>query len=509
MSASNSCIGSEIDFSGSGKMRFLHIFLLCLLCPTVALAQTRAALRLKASFGFTDRYERISWDKYLERENQLLLISDKTLQLIDVGNAKVLEVRPITLPTLRVRAHYSFDNWIISPDGQKMLIVGHADAKEGAKQNAWIWDLRTGKRVAVLDKSPNSIRVGSWSKDGKTLVTFDHDLMIESPSKVGVSFWDGETFEYRHSLSVDYPTWTYLSDDGKRFFAASGREKSFLGIKYTSDSRGIINVWDTRSGQIERTISVSDRHYNARTEKISVSPDEKFLVFVNKHKSNAAEHRLLAWEMNGGIYPKYEFKANPKIDNSRVSFSPAAKYFALDVGKNLQIYETWTGEKRFELPDVELPDFWLNDNKTLLGYAFDKMEAFETADGKKLYEQKLIYKTAEVSTGMGTTDANGNYHEQTETVVVDHTIIVPHPNGKIFLTYSNQYLKIFDARTGQLLQVVISPDLAAPEIGFCKKYPKQCKGDLVWKAGWSADGKTLYVFNANHQTGSLWKLFEN
>jgi WD40 repeat protein len=154
-------------------------------------------------------------------------------------------------------------------------------------------------------------------------------------------------------------------------------------------------------------------------------------------------------------------------------------------------------------------DFRLNDNQTLIDDDWKKMKAFEVASGRKLYEQKLIHHTYDRSVGIGTTDADGNTTYDKETVILDTTRLVAHPNGKMFLTYSNQYVKVFNSRTGELLRTVISPDLAAPTPDFCKKYPKQCKGDLVWKAGWSSDGKTLYVLSANRQTVSLWELLEN
>ncbi len=491
-------------------MKSLQIFLLCLLCSPLSLVgQTRQLVQLKGEFGISDKDDRIFLHKYLERENQLLLVGYEKLQLIDVGNAKVLEDRHGPLSPNISYAYTDTDDSVISPDGRKMLILENADKKKGIKEDAWIIDLQTGKRLAGLqDKSPDRIRNGMWSKNGKTFISFNYNFIFATPSTANFSFWDGETLDYLRTVSVENPTWVYLSEDGQRFFAATGRKKRFFGVPYISDSRGVIYVWDTRSGQLEKTIALSNDEFNVRTSKISVSPDEKFLVFVNKHKSKSTEHRLLVWEMNGSINPKYEFKANPKIANSSVSFSPDAKYFALDAGKTLQIYETQTGEKRYELQDVGLPTLWLNDNQTLLEEDIKKMKVFQTTDGRMLYEQKLIYDTASHTTGYGT-DSMGNTIENTETVVVDYTRIIAHPNGKMFMTYSNQYVKIFDARTGALLQTVISPDLAAKEIGFCQRNPKKCQGSLVWKAGWSKDGKTLYVINANRQQVSLWGVLEN
>ena len=503
------------------EMRFLSIFLLCLLCsPATLLAQTKPVLEHKGDFGFPAQGERISRDRYLERENRLLLLSEKSFLLLNVGEAKVLENRPLNLPGLDGRARYDFDNFAISPDGRKMLVVVRTDAKDGVKQDAWIWDTQTGKQLAVLDKSPTRIRAGAWSKNGKTLVTYDNAIVAENPVKneilgnnafkVVLSFWDGETFEYRRSITVENITWTYLSDDGRHFLAASGQKKSRLGFKYISDSRVSLNVWDAVSGQLEKTIAVSDDDSNINTSLISLSPDGKFLVFVNKHKSKATDHRLLAWEMNGSINPKYELKVTPKIDNSYIRFSPDGKYFALDVGKSLQIYETRTGEKRFELPGVDVSVLWVSDNNILLEDDMYKMRAFEVASGKKLYEQPLLYITKTETISGGRDDSMGNYvPAETRDVVTDYTRIIPHPNGKMFLTYSNQYVKVFDSRTGVLLQTLVSPEKAAPSPDFCQKYPKKCRGALVQKADWSSDGRTLYVFHANGQTVSLWRLLEN
>ena len=487
-------------------MRLLKVFLLCLLCAPVALAfQFKPPLRLmqfKDNLGLKDSSEYIIWHKYLPDENRLLLISRDTLQLIDVGQAKVVESRPAQLPTLDVRRGYDYSDWVISPDGRKMLIIGHAEARAGTKQLAWVWDLQTGKRLAVLAEAPTDIRSGTWSKNGKTIVTFDDHYLGYDSLHLHISFWDGETFAYRNSIEVDNLTWWYLTNDGGRFFAAAGKTKSVFGIKYVSDAgAGVINVWDTQTGRIEKTIAMSDGDFAPRTKKITVSPDERFLVFAQKNKANEGESRLLVWEFNGSVQPKYELKPQPKIDNSRVVFSPDSKYFALDVGKNLQIYETATGAKRAELPDVELPYSWLNNEVFVnVGYKsksfFEmgmKLEAFDAADGRMLYRHMLEYDEVE-EPDMFNPDVSNS-------TVVDSTTVIPHPAGKLFLTYSNEYVRIFDAHTGALLQNVI-----APRIVYKNNKPKIKHGVAVLEAGWSTDGRTLYIFSANHQTVALWEL---
>lgn len=496
-------------------MRFLRAFLLCLLCVTSALPQAKRVVEYKGNFGLHGMGDSIRWHKYLEAEDRLLVMGFQNLQIIDLPNTRVVETRPVILPIENSRASYDTENWEVSPDGRRMLIVGHPNAKDGLRKTAWVWDLREGKRLAVLDKSPHDIRTGVWSKNGKTIITSDHRIgYIRNGYDVkhAFSFWDGETYEYRGGVSLDNVTWWHLSDDGQRFFVAMGKQKSWLGLKYTSDSAGVIAVWDTRTGQVEKTISVASANFSPKTREIKVSPDGKFLVLVNKNKSNPAEHRLLAWEMNGSIHPKYEIKPQPKIDDSRVVFSPDGRYFALDVGKNLQIYETRTGEKKYELQDVELPEMWLNNeviidvsSKPIYVEKSEKMLAVDITSSSVLYKNKLPFREEQHYTYDG--DGSG-----TESVIV-YTSVVPNPAGKIFLTYDYEYVRIFDSRTGELLQTVISPPPKLDKDGkvvYDKEgKPKLSRGAAVKWAGWSRDGHTLYVFSANGQSVSVYGLVKN
>lgn len=495
-------------------MKLLRVILACVLCAPVVLAQSKPVVEYRGNFGLHGEGDRINWHRRLEGEDSLLLVGYRTAQVIDLPNTRVAETRPVTLPLNDSRGKYTAnDDWEISPDGRRMLIVGHKDAVDGKRRPAWVWDLREGKRLAVLDKSPHDVSTGVWSKNGKTLVTSDHNIRYIFSGydvKHAFSFWDGETYEYRGGVSLDNVTWWHLSDDGRRFFAAVGKEKSWLGLEYTSDTAGVIGVWDTRTARLEKSISVASRDYSPKTREIEVSPDGKLLVFVNKHKSNPAEHRLLAWEADGSILPKYELKPQPKIDNSRVVFSPDGRYFAVDVGKNLQIYETQTGEKRYELRNVELPHRWLSNEvildvhpKRIYSERSDPMFGVDITSGSVLYTDRLTSRE----------EASGHYvGDQAETVIVQ-TAVVPHPSGKMFLTYDDEYVKIFDTRTGRLLQTVISPPVKLGKDGkplYDKKgKPKLSRGAAVKSAGWSRDGRTLYVFSANGQSVSVWGMVGN
>ena len=493
------------DPQGVSKMRFPIVILLILLYFPAAFSQTNPIVEDKGNFGLHVVNDRIRSHKYLERDNQLLLVGWKNLQLLDLTNFKVIYTRPIDLPYSDLRSYYYEDDWTISPDGRRMVLIGLNDGytktKTENKQAAWILDLETGKRIARLDH-PDRVLTASWSKNGKTLMTMDAARVDMFTRTVNVSFWDGETFEHRHSITIENGTWIYLSSDGERFFAASGKPKNLLGIKYVSDSGSTVRVWKTQSGELEKTIAVGDKDFHLKTREIEISPDEQFLVIVSKHKSVSARHRLLVWSLSGEIKQKYELQPKPKIDDSRIEFSPDGKRFAVDVGKNLQIYETETGKLKVELRNVELPSWGWLDNETLANVDFKSknffemgkmLKAFDANDGRLLFKQRLAFEESE-----------GYGFEGENTEVTDDTTLTPHPTKNLFLTSSDQFVKLFDSRTGKLKQIVVHPLIRIDLMGR----KKMTHGETVLSADWTKDGRALFVFSANHTSVSLWKLIE-
>jgi WD40 repeat protein len=272
-----------------------------------------------------------------------------------------------------------------------------------------------------------------------------------------------------------------------------------------ADSDSVVRIWKTQSGELEKTIAVGGAQFQPKTREIGISPDEKFLLMVNKHKSISSESRLLAWEINGDVKPKYELRPQPKIDDSRIEFSPDGKYFALDVGRNLQIYETENGKLKVELANVELPSWGWLDNEVLANVDYKQknffelgkvVKAYDANDGRFLFKQKLEFDQVERPSFLD----NGD-----ETEVVNDTYLRPHPFRKVFLAVSDLSVKIFDSRTGELLQTVVEPLIKIDSKGKIKR----THGYTVESADWSKDGNTLYVFSANRTSVSLWRLIED
>lgn len=490
-------------------MRLPIVVLLILLCFSTTLSQYKPIVEDRGNFGLYDVNDSIRRHKYLWEKNQLLLIGNQHLQLLDLSNFKVIDTRPIKLPYSDLRGEYSDNDWTISPDGQRMVLLGlnegRTKTKSENKQTAWVIDLLTEKRLAWLNH-PDRIRAATWSNNGKTLMTMDAARVNLFTRTLNVSFWDGETFEYRHSFTIENVTWIYLSSDGERFFAASGKGKNFFGLKYVADSDSYVRIWKTRTGELEKTISVADPKFQFKTRQIEISPDEQFLLMVKKHKSVSSEDRLLAWEINGGINPKYELRPQPEIDDARIEISPDGKYFAVDVGKNLQIYETETGKLKVELTNVDLPTWGWLDNQILASVDLKPrnwirqgkvLNAFDANDGRLLFTQRLAYEVLETYNCDIPCDGGSK-------IILDNTTLSPHPSRRIFLTSSNKFAKIFDSYTGDLLQMVVGPPVRFDMMGK----PKITSGNVVLSADWSRDGKALYVFSANHRSVSLWQLVD-
>ena len=489
-------------------MRLSLLIVLLLLCCSSAFSQSKPVVEDKGNFGLHVVNDYIAQYKYLEDSNQLLLVGHKNLQLLDLTNFRVVETVPLDLPFSDLSPNYMHADWPISPDGRRMVLLGlyqeRTKTKTDTKQAALVVDLPSGKRVARLDR-PDEIRTAVWSENGKTLMTYDRWLINGLTKTMNVSFYDGETFAYRQTISVENVTWFHLSSDGERFFASSGKQKNLFGVKYVADSDSVVRIWKTRTGELEKTIPTPDRNFNPKTREIEITPDERFLLMVKKHKSDPSQNRLLAWEINGGVNPIYTLQPRPKIDDSRLEFSPDGRYFALDVGKNLQIYETDNGKLKVELTNVELPSWGWLDNEILASIDYkqknffdkDKMlKAFDATDGHLLYKNRLEYEEM--------APARDFDFENNETMVILDTALRPHPTRKIFLTVSNQFVKAFDSRTGEFLQTVVHPLIKVDLTGKIR----MTHGNTVSAAGWSKDGRALYVFSANRTSVSLWKLIE-
>lgn len=504
-------------------MRVLSIALLLFFTSVAAFSQSRPILQARGELRIEDAEDRIITEKLLPGGNKLLLVGEKNIRLWDLATAKLLASRPIAVPDAtedRPR--------IISPNGLYMIVFGNYDARDKRnkiKRPASIWNLETGKQIAVFDKTTKPVRYAAWSKNGRTLVTASDTIAQEriDASAIELSFWDGASFQYLNTVPTDNIKWSYLSADGSKFFYSVAKVKTLIIDKFLSDSEGPISVWDIKTGKVEQTIFANANDQKQEMRSISISPDERFLTYVTQPpKSKDVERTLVVLNIDRTTYAingKYEIKPTPKINDWSASFSPDGKYLALITGKVsywsyasglvLQLYSTEAGFKLAELTKHYLPGYWLNDNQILLFDYGVRLEAVEVPAGRKLYETKLVYKSSQITkthtrpsgSFPGLTDRHTEYMGW---VVHDETKIVPHVSGRMFLTYSNQYVKVYDAQTGAVLQTLVEPAVDTSKPVDPQKGPRLSDEPLVSKADWSSDGNTLYIVSADKKSVSFW-----
>jgi WD40 repeat protein len=234
-------------------METLKIILFCLFLVGFSFAQTSSDfLKFKARVGFDDKKERITAKHFSEDGTKLTLIGLKTIQVWDVPNAKLLKSYAHEIVELD---KFFGTFYQLSPDGSKIITLdsfGRDGDKKTDRVNAYVFDVLTGKRLAVLERPDHSVRFAFWSANGKTLVTFSGLL---NQKQTEISLWDGANLAHRKSFTVDGFTWHYLSPDGARLYVGNGGQIKVLGLPAGPSDGDAIRVYNTRTGAVEKRIA--------------------------------------------------------------------------------------------------------------------------------------------------------------------------------------------------------------------------------------------------------------
>jgi len=507
-------------------MKFLKLILFGLICLQFVSAQTQTEkLQFIGDFNFNNSYEKIA-DYKLTESGKLVLVNADNYLVWDIKTKKVIKKN-------HHGAYFASgaDTGVFSPDKKRVLTLSRQyterdalDKKIKKHTNAELWNVETGEKLAVFDKLERPLLGGAWSDDGLVLVTSieletdknavqtaaDKKKLDETVTQNKISFWDGLNGKLRSEITVKNLVWRYLSADGSRLLTASGPKKEFIGIDYASDKAATIDVWNTMTGQIEKSFVVGDDVFFTRTFKLRVSPNGKLLALVQKSRQKDSEDRLLVFNIEAGTSPVLVIKANPQIADSEIAYTPDSKYVALDSGKNTQIYSLENGAKMVEILNYDPPDFWFVDNTIAVYNGLGRVTGVRVANSALSFVRDVPYATQTVGTGSYTTDSNGNTTESTETIVVDSTKVVPNPNNSLFLEHSNKYATVCDAQTGQVVQRLVQPKQIVKRKLKILGIPVGSYIDdgerTVASADWSPDGRYAVVRNYNGRSLSIWEI---
>src|ERR1044072_4847443 len=87
----------------------------------------------RGNFGLHTFDDSVLQYKYLERENQLLIVGWRHVQLLDLTNFKTIETWPVHMPVSDRRPEYIGVDWPISPDGRRMVLLGLNEFRKKTK----------------------------------------------------------------------------------------------------------------------------------------------------------------------------------------------------------------------------------------------------------------------------------------------------------------------------------------------------------------------------------------
>ncbi|HYW74737.1 MAG TPA: hypothetical protein VE961_27170 [Pyrinomonadaceae bacterium] len=494
-------------------VRVLAIMVLTIIAAAETCSQTRSGFHLKNEIK-NDAGDDIVVTKLFPGENKLLVVGKKSVRLWDLTGAKVVSSCAIDVPEM-TEDHPR----LISPNGRFMLVSGNYDSRQKrdkTKRPASVWSVETCKQLVAFDSAHGRIHFAAWSRDGSTLLTSDQNFAEQRQfsHSAEIFFWDGSSFHFLNHLPAKNIKWAYLTQDGSKLFYSVAEIKNWIVAKPFTFAGGPLRVWDIRTGKDEQTLPANVSDPEQLMRNIVVSPDERMLAFVTQPpKSKDTERNLVAFDIHKSnssytLGRRYEIKPAQKITNLGASFSPDGKYLALTTERPdadnpdkyvLQIYAAENGTRTAEVVSRYLtPEYWLINNQVLLFNNYTSMEAAEVSSGKRLYEHELIYDSHQDSV-----DFAGSSDQYTW-ITVDETKIMPHPNGLLFLTYSNQYVKVYDAQSGAILQTLVEPPIDTSKPVDPKKGPRLSKKWLVNFADWADNGNMIYIINAHNTSISLW-----
>ena len=494
-------------------MKILKTILLILSLSVAALAQTNNYLQFKARIGFDDEKERIVARKFSADGRTLTLIGLKSIQTWDVGSAKLIESHAHEIVQLDKVFGTSYR---FSPDGSRVVtldMVGSDGDKKEDRVNAYVYDVRTGKRIAVLERPDMSVRFAFWSDNNQTLVTFSG---LYNQKRTEISFWNAADLSFRQSIMIEGYTWHYLSRDGERLFVGNGGQYRVLGLSAGASEGKAIQVYNTRTGALEKEFNAGGEEFSVEDADTYVSPDEKFIA-ASKGK------KIVVWETAGNSKPIYELAhRNPKGTIHLEGFSDDGKYLFAVQDKVKEFYDAATGRLAADVPKLlvlrrsskyfvpyssgplalpmttwfSLTRYYREENPILQTTTDARHVVALSCAAASVHDLTIdqpLYtvKSKCVSSGSSVTDpaaADYNYNRD---------VFRLSPTGKLLINFRAEQFVVRDLKTGTILQS-ISRKLDQ----YLMKVPK-------WNLDWDIKGSNALTVADDDRSMLIWEINEN
>jgi WD40 repeat protein/uncharacterized caspase-like protein len=366
----------------------------------------------------------------------------------------------------------------LSPDG-KLLAVGNYD---GSIQ---LWDFGSARLLRTLVRHSQEVRSVVFVASGKQIVSAGKDMTVK--------LWDVTTGELLRTAELRSPAeymWDIqLSPDGTQVASA----QTIKG----SDPAGIIKLWDAATGQLIRSIRASPM-------ALAFTPDGKRLVSGGNGVDHKGGSQVTFWDLtNGRLLRSFDhtkfagvYKVAVSADGSRIMSASTGtndnvvKLWDASTGRNLQtlVHPEFVESLAFS-PDGNLAvtcdrsfttRVWdIRTGKQLIASKKESMSAMASflPDGTHALVADIRVEMIDV--------ASGNIDRTFGSHRAGFSQATFTAGGNEIIT-SGEYLRRWDSRSGQLLEVLAR----APDD---KTYSEDFTADasrVVWRLG---DFKTLKV----------------
>lgn len=492
-------------------MKILKIVFLALVLSVVSFAQTNNYLQFKGRIGFEDEKERIMARQFSPDGTRLTLIGLKSIQTWDVASARLIESHPHEIVSLD---NFFKTSYVMSPDGSKVVTldsVGRDGDKKEDRVNGYVYDVKTGKRIAVLERPDMSVRFAFWSENGETLVTFSG---LYSQKRTEISFWNGADLSFRRSIMVDGYTWHLLSRDGRRMFVGNGGQIKFLGLPAGPSNGNAIRVYDTRTAEVVKELNAGGAEFDIDFVATHVSSDERFIA-------TSKEKNIVVWDTSGDSKPVYELAPRkPKGKIHLKGFSADGKYLFARQDDVDEFYDAATGRPAEDVPTLvklQREDKFLvpNPYAPIVGNVYVTMQLgggyYEEnpvllAPGAKHAVVRECDKASVVDLGAAQTlytikgrcvGGGGSLAEPyRDTYNYSEDVFRFSPTGRLLINFRYDRLVVRDLQTGQVLQTIL------------RKQDRNLMDVPKWTIEWDVKGRSALTVGEDRKSMLVWEINE-
>jgi WD40 repeat protein len=357
----------------------------------------------------------------------------------------------------------------ISPDGNT-LVSGSAD------KNVKFWNLKTGLLIRQIDAHSNWVSAVAITPDGKTLVTASTDKTIK--------IWNFDTNQLQHTL---------LKHSGSVLSLAISPDGKVIASGSTDNS---VKLWNLQSGELYRSL---EQHLDW-VQAVSISQDSKLFI------SGSRDGDIKIWRADSD---NENDSKSSNLNNTGLISQIIGFITLLVISKFTAGAVFWIG-----MPFLGLGNLFGKKNNHKLTVNISNVEYHDSIHKDFFDSVNNIIISHDSKNIISVSDDNTikQWDAQTKQLVrnwIGHTGFVNSvaisSDGKIITTTSNDWIKLWNLHTGQLLHPLegcseprlsslsISPSQLQMEHGQSQSFTikgldQYSQGITVEKFLWQAEG---------------------